>query len=749
MTEYSIKNDQGEMVPLIEINDYKERGYYFEQARKELDNYSNNISYLPLGKDAPSDLLIFDLEMDGYSSSAKPTIKEDRLIVENTLDETFKKGDIKQISKLIYAFANSYYNHSEYKKNDESYQNIIRNVVRRYAEKDRSWLNQLGTGAKLSVARLLGNERLGRELAQNPDFMKMDFPNYDRKSQDNYEYQTAAQAAKNLLDAAKSPKYGKSVQIPWVFKAKALQSTLKDTKIDPQTFINLIETAEESGVSRSETVKTLTTLADTISKGFDYTHNGFRFDEFRKKLPTLMDKIPACKETENFFHTCMRNLKINLTELPENNLNAPAMINAIRHSKADEIMDDTTKFGKSSLDTYDLELALKYCPKRVTGYKKWENKTLQKILEHPTVKLTNTEKFGMMNRLLAGQTQNNPLILSKLLNMAEGMKLTSPEAGKFIQTAAQHVDICEEDLSKLRSQEAKTAEFYKQEKKEKLKFEKLDQALTAVSSLNTIFEHKPNLKEGDKNFISTENLEKIVTNMLNDEKPDRLEFIPSSGIKKMFMGKEAQAVETKQEEFVNNINNVLNNINNQNYTDILKEYQEKLFAKSTEEELINKRNAQASIYGQYSRQATEHGSTSMTNASKIKFYEDAKLREKLSTIVAEHKKQTEDLRLRAKANVFFNLGVTNEPQENGLREQEIRAAKSIAENKAAYSEKAQELKKRAKRLALENMKKRGVFEKPNPEDPNKGGEKITQENSEEIIKMMRDKKRYEKLSQGK
>ena len=66
--------------------------------------------------------------------------------------------------------------------------------------------------------------------------------------------------------------------------------------------------------------------------------------------------------------------------------------------------------------------------------------------------------------------------------------------------------------------------------------------------------------------------------------------------------------------------------------------------------------------------------------------------------------------------------------------------------KASYKAHAEGLRSKIKSAARKEMEERGVFEKPDIENPNQTGKPMTKESAAKVTKLMRDKKLYEKLA---
>lgn len=734
-------------LPMTEIRTLEDRAVYFKQAQEALQNHSSEVTFLPIAKDADADLLVFDLEMETYHSSQN-NVKENRLIVENTISETFKRGDLRQISKLINTCGNYYYNSSENRKNNETYQHIICNVVRKYAESTPGWLEQLGLDAKLTIARLFDNQTsLGASLSQNQDFLKIEMSG-NHNNDDKSSLYATENAAKNLLDAVFKPQFNKLPAYSWNIKAMALSVYLSipagnKQKIVQKTFLNLLESADSSGKSRNEEVKTLTKLAGQIADSFDFQHNRHYYKELLDSFPAWAEKVPACDEAENFFYTCLKKMNIEQDSISDKNLNSFAFGKAYSRCQAERIMDNIEKNKTASLQTFDLETALKHCPERVLKYKGWDSEALQNIVFNQVAKLPDRKYFDLMTRIL-DQDKENPLIQNKLLDFASKLTLASPEAGKFIRKLTPQIKIGEIHLAALRQFEAEKAQIMKQLQKEKEQYSQLENAQAILVELKSAYHNMPKADSNDKNFISLQKLEQMVANVFSGKETTHLTFEPSSGVKKLFMSEQNKTKEKQQEFRIIRLNQILDKLPRQQGFEVLKEYTGQLFAEKTEKDLrrrLSEQNQQCEIYS-HKEMEWESNHSSQNISKQIKFYEEAQLKVKLDKLAKDHESQFGELKLKARERIAFGLNGHDVGEESGLARQEMKT-------KETFAKKTQELKGRIKNAVHENLKDRGVFEKPDGDEPNKTGQKIMPQNSQKVLKMMRDKRLYEELSKQK
>ena len=136
MTTYSYNDSE-----LSEINDYFERNAYYQQA-KEKYNRGEEISFLPIGKNANPDLLYI-------LNDKREDARFNAFFVRNTIMQTIKAGNMKAVSKLITYLGHENQSHAS---SSTPHREMIESVVSEQLRKNPDWIDKLEPQAKFTIA---------------------------------------------------------------------------------------------------------------------------------------------------------------------------------------------------------------------------------------------------------------------------------------------------------------------------------------------------------------------------------------------------------------------------------------------------------------------------------------------------------------------------------------------------------------------------------------------------------------------
>lgn len=732
MTEYTNYDN----TPLTEITNNHDRGAYFEQARKELQNRNYNMSYLPLAKDAPSGLLLFDLTMETYSSS-RNTVNEDIIIVQKTLEKTFEVADSKQASDLIFSIGN-------YSSNQSTYHDILKNCIMQKTQESPDWINRLTPQAKFITASLFGGNFSALE---NKDFLKMDYPKTD--SPEYYQIVVAAQKMLEKENLFRTNKYSypnrSTRPLSWALKAEAMEATLKaeanlNNPIISDAFLDLVDTADKQYGNTRECVKKLTSIAEKMSESFDFIHNR-AFGDVSKSFASWAGKIPPCEETQQFYYVCMKKL-----HCPENiqfdgrNINAGAFNKARAELDADNKMDDIIRNKTKNINTSDL---LPIANFRLDRLLKYDGLSAQGKLN--LLQLTN---YGENNRIpekkqlqlmieVMKERPSDVEVIDGFLRRLKGMKTVSGSEIKECMTlVGEQVVLHQKEQKKEQEVIAQYQKANQAALDAKTKYENTNSTYNTFSDLcSAVVELKNKRKDKEEN-LSPDALDQLLMNAINGKEPKHLEYKENEGLSKLFTGKDEKARQAEISSTVRCINTCLRNLETQNNQDILKELKSpKINLESLNELGIMKKET---TQNRNETQNTLNDFYSINNSFKIvNDYENKKLSERYKEICEEFKTRKTQKTEKAKESLSMKMG------------QDFNAPTPLAEvekrSQEFYKKKTKELTAKIKENVTNDMEQRGVFEKPDLENPDQTGTKMTKENTAQARKMMKDKKIYESL----
>ena len=701
MTTYSYNDSE-----LSEINDYFERNAYYQQA-KEKYNKGEEISFLPIGENANPDLLYI-------LNDKREDARFNAFFVRNTIMQTIKAGNMKAVSKLITYLGQENQSHAS---SSTPHREMIESVVSEQLRKNPDWIDKLEPQAKFTIADIY--------MEKNP-YNLHDF-NFRTFSQiDNANKYAAGDAAKNFLTNALQ--YKRLDQIPWELKAQALNVATQTTNNLPfmDVYQNLLNTAGET--NREERVALLADIAQNAAHLFQY--------ENRNLVSNWAEKIPACEGAQKLFYNMMYYMKApSSSRLSTNSLNSNAYANAVRELDAQKIVDDVVKYHRA-ISKAELALLAKYRPEFLMAKKDLSAENKIALLKDANLKISDNKRLQMMNELLAENKALETLKkddVSFFLTEAEKMKTVSPDMNKFIHAIAPFVKR-EDDINKRNIADLEQAnEAQKRLNEAQKNYSQINDAQSSVmavfKSIDEVLKHKSD----EKDNFTKESLETLVFNALEGKEPNKIEYKKQGKLSSLFLN-------AKEKERQENLRVAINNFNfNIQDAKLNKEIFEKMktsFNRNTYNQLI-----ETAYQNLQTAQRDRNSAVFDTNylSQTISDYKQDNLGNRLQNLSQNYETRRTNLQAKAREALSFTFKGQEFGGEPMLAEHEKRA-------KASYKAHAEELRSKIKSAAQQEMNERGVFEKPDIENPNKTGKPMTKESAAKVTKLMRDKKLYEKLA---
>lgn len=732
MTEYTTFDNKS----LTEISDVSSRNLYLEQARKALGDGAYDMTYLPLAKDAPSNLMVFDLAMDTYSSS-RNTVREDKNIVMETISKTFDVADAQQASAMIYTLLN--YAGQPGTRNETAYIEIVSAAVQAKMAKSSDWANNLDAAAKLSLINVMGNSF---SFISDKNFLKMDFPKQETK--EFYEFSKVAEKLIDNDNKAKKTNRG-TVSLPWELKAELTAALLNpkyntNTAIASDSFADLVDTISNSGNNRNERVKTMSSIVDKMTESFDFIHN-HAFSSVVKDFDKWFKKIPPCDETQKFYFTALKKFKIsNPPSMSSNDINAQAYQLAIAERKADDMMDEIVSRKIQTPDTKTLSEISKFRMNRLLKHKGFSAEGKLNVLQaegyEEGTRIPEQDKLRLMSEVM-NEKQLEPEVLNRFISqLHEIKKVSGPEIKECLSAMGKQVAMHE---AKRKEAEDYINRYQLAQNAYNDASEVSKNTKSASSVFETLTQETERLNKARKDkesALNPEAIEEIIHNAINGKMPAQIEYKENEGLAKMFTGKAEKDRQGEIASIVHRINYTLENMKNE----------EKSILKDLAEPFISRENRLA-----INSKVTEAG-TKETQAQETKRsfymaedYQDILYRANklnLSTRFAEVSSNVEGNKQKKTAKAREALSFAMQGQDfDGTSI----FAESEKQAQFFYEDKVKELTGKVRQVARKNMEERGVFEKPDLDNPNKNGDKMTKENTEEAKKVISDRNMYKKL----
>lgn len=747
MTEYLYN---GKVLNELSGNDFSERNDYFEQALKAYQQSPYNMTFLPISKDADPSVMGFHIvpEYGNYIDSSKSNAY--KYILQKTLEATFAKGDAELNSKLI-ATMGFPYDGDDYRDraNSNAYRDIVLAASQEFLRKNR-WLDDLDDTAKMTLLDI-GMEKDSHLVMQ---MQNITFNIPGKNFPGSYNVSKLCEHILSPKDDFLRSTANRKDNLSWNMKAellKAYAQTYGKNACMLATFTDLLQTAEAldgSSFSRAERVAKLTDAAEKISESFDFQHN---YHGIVKGFPqNWAELVPACDEAQKLFYICL--YKMHFPEpnnFPRNSLNFQAFQNAKQEVAAQRTLDDLSKYKRGGLSPNEMQLLIRFRPQELIDYKHFSPVTQLNLLQNSGLEIPESKRLSMMSRYVAAVLQKDDRTdnqiddknLTFLLDSALKMKTVSSEMKKFIQTISLLVD---KQAARYEYKKEKLGQIL-QKKKQKdaadAEMQKFTQAETTLRRLGSLVYEVSKFRTDKEQQLSDTEIAKIVKNAINGKEPKQIEYAKQSGLSSLFSGKKEKERQQQTEAAVRNFNAFLPE---------LAKYQD-IFSK-TEGDLTT-RDGCSNFYSLYNevskKQADADRAYQATDYPSLGYYQQAvweyernNPQEKLSRIAENLNGRTKELKTKARENLAFAFKGQEFTGESIFAEQK----KSV---RKAYKKKAEELKKRLKDAAKEEMSDRGVYEKPALEDDGKSAKKISKKTADKALKMLRDKKMYDKLSAEK
>lgn len=706
MTTYTYHDNE-----LSEINDYFERNTYYQQAKEKYDK-GEEVSFLPVGENASPDLLYI-------LNDNREEAKFNAFFVRNTIMQTIKVGNMKAVSKLITYLGQENPSRSYL---PTPHRDMIESVVSEQLRKNPDWLDKLESQAKFTIADIY--------MEKNPYNLR-DF-NFGTFSQiDDANKYAAGDAAKNFLTNALQ--YKRLDQIPWELKAQALNVATQTTNNLPflDIYQNLLNTAGEA--NRKERVALLADVAQNAAHLFQY--------ENRNLASNWAEKVPACEGAQKLFYNMMYYMKAPSSSLlSSNSLNSNAYANSVRELDAQKIVDDVVKYHRA-ISKAEIALLAQYRPEFLISKKDLSAENKIALLKDANLKISDNKRLQIMNDVLA--TSKDIKVWDKgalkkedisfLLTEAEKMKTVSPEMNKFIHAIEPFVKR-EDDLNKRNIQTLKQInDAQKKLQSAEAEANKLHNAehfvMSVFSSIDEILRHQ----SPDKDNFTKEKLEAIVFNVLEGKEPNKIAYQKQGKLSSLFMNAKEKERQENLAVAVTSFNASIQDISlHKEIFERLKEnFNRNTFAKMDNEAYQNLQLAR--------QERNTLGFMQNDLALLVNGYEKDNLGERHNHLTQNYETRRTTLQAKAREALSFTFKGQEFGGEPMLAEHEKRA-------KASYKAHAEGLRSKIKSAAQQEMNERGVFEKPDIENPNQTGKPMTKESAAKVTKLMRDKKLYEKLA---
>lgn len=730
MTEYKVDD---KIISELSGEGY-EHSLYLQQARREYEINSFNMTFLPIAPLAKNaNMFCYDLTRETYSTSEKSYLEADKYILKKTLETTFEQGNMDFNSRLITQMGS--YGGKQQPRNAAVYKEIVGYAISLQQQKNPDWVNQLSTAAKLTYLNILSDRNNVNPLS-GIDF---DVP------QERREKSLAAEIAGEILQkdinrmTNSYNRYEKSL-FSWDMQAKLLKVSLHgntDSNTVTAAFKNLlntIETDNRSGSSRSERVETLAELMSEMGK----TNRSLHLTE------DWADKVPACSEAEKLFYNGIYQAKLSDKGVFRGSVNEAAFNNAKQQVSAQKLLDRMIKHPRENISYSEIDLLAQHRPEALLAYKGFASQTQMMLLKQPNLKIEDKKRLSMMTQIINEKKGVEPWKEDALknedvnyfLDSAAKLKTVSPEMNKFIQAITPIVH--------------KSTEQYKEDvayvKESDIQYKVLLDAKKEAETTNAagqdfynlaraVNDIKKSLSDKD-DYLKPENLEIIARNVIAGKEPNKIEFQKSGKISSLFNSKEEKKRQADLEVAVSKFNAVLPSLprHKQVFDTIAEPLNEETYRGSYQEKARAVQANRDSAQERY-----DHLGEANWRRNRMFAYEKDNQGEKLEKLAQDFETRRAALKTKAQENLAFVFKGQDFTGEPVLAEHE-------RQTKKIYKSKAEQLRGKIKDAAREEMESRGVFEKPDIEEPNKTGTKMTKESSSKVTKLMKDKKIYEKLA---
>lgn len=731
MTQYKI-NDK----IITELTgDPHERSLYLRQARKEYETSPYNMSFLPitpLAKNA--DMFCYDLTRETYSTSEKSYLEADKYILKKTLETTFEQGNMDFNSLLITQMGG--YGGKQEPRNAAAYQEIVAYAINAQLQNNPSWIDGLNTAAKLTYINIMGERNLSNAIAR----VNLDYPT---EQQEQY---IAGNIAADILqkDSERLTKsYNRSEKsiFSWDMQAQLLKTSLngnvKANMVTPvfMNLLNTIETDNRSNSGRSERVNILTDLISEMGK--------HHFSNL--PLPEdWADKVPACDGAQKLFYNGIYLMGLSDKGVFRNSVNDKAFNNARQEVSAQKLIDDLTKRPRNAISNQEMDLLAQFRPEALLACKTFDPQTKIRLLKHYNLNIPENKRLTMMTEALREKKEIEPWKdgalkdedIKYFLDSAAKLKTVSPEMNKFIQEIK---PIVEKKAEQYNQDAAYVKEGNaKQEEKNQAKAE-LDATVAAGQDLYYLANAIEAVKKSSsdkEDYLRPENLEIIVRNAIAGKEPKKLVFQKAGKISSLFNGKQENIRQANLEQAVLQFNATLPQLSK--HKNIFDEISAPLNNDTYRGELSEKIRAAQTKYHTAETEFSEYRDLDWKR-DRMYAYEKENCGNKFEKLVQSVETRRAALKGKARENLAFTYKGQEFNGDSIFTEHEKKTKK-------IYKTKAEELRGKIKDAAREEMESRGVYEKPDIEEPNKAGTKISKESSSKVTKLMRDKKLYEKLS---
>ena len=706
MTTYSYNDSE-----LSEINDYFERNAYYQQA-KEKYNKGEEISFLPIGENANPDLLYI-------LNDKREDARFNAFFVRNTIMQTIKAGNMKAVSKLITYLGQENQSHAS---SSTPHREMIESVVSEQLRKNPDWIDKLEPQAKFTIADIY--------MEKNP-YKLRDF-NYRTFSQiDDANRYAAGDAAKKLLTNAMQYKHLE--QIPWEIKAQALNVATLNANNLPfmEIYQNLLNTAGDA--NREERVALLSEIAQNAAHLFQYENHNFPSN--------WAEKIPACEGSQKLFYNMMYYMKAPTpSRFSTNSWNNSAYTHAKNELDAQRIVDDVVKY-KRGISKGELALLAQYRPEFLLAKKDLSTENKIALLKDANLKISDNKRLQIMNDVLA--TNKDIKVWDKgalkkediafFLSSAENMKTVSPEMNKFLHEVAPFVKQ-EDEINKRNIADLEKAnEAQKKLDEAQQTYNQTNNAQDSVMSVLAVIDEVLKHKSDDKDSFTKESLETLVFNSLKGKEPNKLDYQKQGKLASLFMSSKEKERQQKLDDAISKFNAAILEVKNHKdvFAQMKTSFNRNTYYQMAETAYKNLQSAQRD------RSAAVFDTTYLSQA--IADYEQDNLAHRLQNLTQNYETRRTTLQAKAREALSFTFKGQEFGGEPMLAEHEKRA-------KASYKAHAEGLRSKIKSAARKEMEERGVFEKPDIENPNQTGKPMTKESAAKVTKLMRDKKLYEKLA---
>lgn len=732
MTEYINRRNNEIMTAL---NDDYECSLYLKQAQKIYETTPGDLSFLPITPlPQNADILCYDLTRDIYSPSRESQLEADKYIIRKTLETTFEQGNMAFNSQLITKMGN--YDEGQKPRNATTYREIVAAAISSQTNKDSSWIDKLNTAAKLTYISILSDRNQSNAISR----IKFDLPT------DRQEKYAAGEIAQNLLqkdiNRLTNP-YDRSSQslFNWDTQAKLFKIAIGrriDSTLASAVFINLLNTIETDNRSSSGRSQRVETLADLIT---EMDKNNVRI------AGKWADKVPTCNEAHKLFYTALKTGFINpyndeSTITSSNNPNINQYRSAKEEYKADELLERIKKEKTQDIGYLPLNEIAKYRLSGLLKYSDMSDKDKIDLLQIGRDRLNEKQSLKLMAEILSNPNTEDKTA-ARLINEARRMRPTSTEMGKFLKAA----EPFKNSFAKKVTESETMINDYNTDRQALFSAQNRDEdaqkACIAIRHLQSTIYDLKNANENNLPEYGEDTVFRLAANILDGNSKVEIEYKEPSRLKKMFMSSNEEMKQEKLRKAVFAINHALHEILQIRENKTLKEISAPLGSK---ESFLQVNEIHAKTQQDLAQTKTtfdKYFQPQVEDAMRfVSFAKSENIVSKLENIEANREKELKILKDKAKMNLAFAFKGQEFNDETMMAENEKRS-------KNTYATKAKELKGKIKQAAKEEMENRGVYEKPDIEEPNKNGHKISKESSSKVSKLMKDKKLYEKLSTEK